>query len=129
MKGKWLSMLLTLCVAAGTVMYPAGMDAVSAAEVKSSKAVPVSAAKAGLSDVGETDGYKYRVIADGTVEIVHYTRTDTAPVVPDKIEGKQVTGIGEAAFQSSGLGSITLPVSVKEVAAGAFRSCGSPKEL
>ena len=45
--------------------------------------------------------YAYALLDDGTVEITSYGGADTEIVIPDTLDGKPVTAIGERAFYYS----------------------------
>ena len=45
--------------------------------------------------------YAYALLDDGTVEITSYGGADTEIVIPDTLDGKPVTAIGELAFISA----------------------------
>ena len=91
--------------------------------------------------------YEYTVLEDGTVEITDYIGDDTELVIPEEIDGKIVTVIGENAFAFCetlieiripdsveviddycfwgcyNLASITIPDSVMEIGNNAFDAC------
>ena len=68
--------------------------------------------------------YNYKVLADGTVEIEGYSGCDSDIVIPNIIEGKNVTCIGEGAFNSCvNLVSIVIPECVTEIESNAFSRC------
>lgn len=73
----------------------------------------------------ETSGdFDYTVLDDGTVEINRYNGTDKKVVVPEQIDGKTVTIIGENAFtRCHELKSVTVPDSVTEFGRNAFAEC------
>ena len=74
----------------------------------------------------ERSEYEYTVLEDGTVEITRYNGNDTDVVVPDKINGKSVTSIGDWAFYDcTSVTSIKLPNSVTNIGEGAFNDCTS----
>ena len=77
----------------------------------------------------ETYGdFRYWVQGDGTVHITGYNIYGRAENVdiPDKIDGKSVTGIGDWAFNGcTNLTSITIPDSVTEIGLSAFYDCTS----
>lgn len=74
----------------------------------------------------ERSEYGYTVLEDGTVEITGYNGNDTDVVVPDKINGKSVTSIGDWAFYDcTSVTSIKLPNSVTNIGEGAFNDCTS----
>ena len=57
---------------------------------------------------------------DGTGTITTYKGWDTAVVIPASIGGKPVTAIGESAFASNDLTSVTIPDTVKTIGKSAF---------
>ena len=77
---------------------------------------------------GEKSDYKYESV-DGGVMITGYTGNDKALVVPEKIDGKTVISVGEAAFDTSQIESIELPETVTQIGKYAFRRCGKLKNV
>lgn len=93
--------------------------------------------------------YEYEVLDDGTVEITNYTGTATNLEIPSKLDGKDVTSIGEGAFAYNPyletviipngvttigesafeyittLKTITIPEGVKSIEAYTFMDCSS----
>jgi len=66
-------------------------------------------------------GLEYTIKADGTVEITKYTGKEANLVLPDVIEGKKVTSIGEQAFAYCyDLAEITLPKNLKTIEGNPF---------
>lgn len=53
----------------------------------------------GVRRGGDLWGFEYRVLDDGTVEITKYNDWEAEKVdIPEKIDGKSVTSIGNEAF-------------------------------
>ena len=104
---------------------------------------------------GFTDGACFVVneLGDGTVEITGYAGNSATCVIPDEIDGKKVTKIGENAFRDrteltsvtipdgvtyivdcaffgcTSLETVTIPNSVINICSSAFRNCTSLKEV
>ncbi len=86
------------------------------------------------------DGYEYEVLEDGTVKITGYTGKNIDLVIPEAIDGKPVTVIGDCAFNgidivisyspytSSRITSVKLPDSLKVIERYAFNGANI-KEL
>ena len=104
MKKKILVFALAICVFAASVL---GMDT----------GVDVYAEGNNVEAVGERSGYyEYTILDDGTVEINGYTGNDTELVIPDSLEGRSVTRIGDFAFSDcDSLTSITIPENVTNI--------------
>ncbi|MCR5122744.1 MAG: fibronectin type III domain-containing protein [Ruminococcus sp.] len=67
--------------------------------------------------------YEYALLtSDGTVQITKYKGSDSEVVIPEKINGRQVTSIGKAAFYGSNvpITSVTVPEGVTEISNSAF---------
>ncbi|MDE7243436.1 MAG: leucine-rich repeat domain-containing protein [Oscillospiraceae bacterium] len=64
-------------------------------------------------------------IDGGSVTITQYTGTSIEPVIPDEIEAKPVTAIGERAFSGKPIISVTGGQFVTEIGAGTFYLCRS----
>lgn len=72
------------------------------------------------------EGYKYKELDDGTLEITGYTGAETELVIPAEIDGKSVTVIGEDAFfECESLVRLELPETVTELAEFSFAECGN----
>ena len=82
-------------------------------------------------DTGEerTSGQWRYVLKDSGATITGYVKKPVgALVIPNKLAGVQVTGIGDMAFHGcGGLTSVIIPPSVTEIAGNPFRGC--PMEL
>ena len=68
--------------------------------------------------------YSYVIEDDGTVTLTRYSGTDTDIVIPQSIDGKMVTSIGNYAFYvCNDLTSITIPEGVTSIGEDAFWGC------
>jgi hypothetical protein len=68
--------------------------------------------------------YRYRVLGDGTAEIVRYTGPAEYLELPDKLDGLAVTSIGNAAISyCENLKGITIPDSIASIGEAAFACC------
>ena len=73
--------------------------------------VVICAVCAGAETFGD---YEYSVLDDGTVKITGYNGSAETVVIPDTIDGKSVTSIGNGAFEDcTSLTSVTIPDGVK----------------
>ena len=60
---------------------------------------------------------------DGTLTIISYNGDDSIVLIPDEIDGKQVTRIGEWAFQNGYFTKVIIPEGVTAIEEGAFSWC------
>ena len=75
-------------------------------------------------DVFTSGDYQYCILEDGTAEITRYSGEDSVLKIPNTLDGKTVTSIGDAAFlECSSLTSIELPDSVTSIGDAAFLVC------
>ena len=85
--------------------------------------VVICAVCAGAETYGD---YEYDVLDNGTVEITGYSGSVEKVDIPEKIDGKSVTRIGDRAFYDcSSLASIMLPDGVTSIGDWAFYDCSS----
>ena len=83
--------------------------------------VVICAVCAGAETYGN---FEYSVRDDGTVEITGYSGSAEKVDIPEKIDGKSVTRIGDEAFRfCRNLTSITIPDSVTVIGRSAFFYC------
>ncbi len=78
--------------------------------------------------VNEEDGipYNYVILDDGSVEIRSYTGKRRYLTIPDKIEGRVVSSIGESAFEDQKrIREINLPEGLTSIGIMAFKGCSS----
>ena len=85
--------------------------------------VVICAVCAGAETYGD---YDYSVRDDGTVVITGYSGSAEKVDIPEKIDGKSVTSIGDYAFYyCSSLTSVTIPNSVTSIGEYAFGDCAN----
>ena len=84
--------------------------------------IPACAEEGAEEPVLESEGYRYRLLEDGTVEILKYVAGDFDPVLPDTLDGHPVTSIGEEVFSDYrySVNELTIPASVTHIGSGAF---------
>ena len=76
------------------------------------------------TDANPASDFEYEVGEDGGITITKYIGTDESVVIPEKIDGKNVTVIGESAFrENQTLISVALPKTVTIIQTQAFESC------
>lgn len=90
-----------------------------------SKAVREYAEEKGIEFSSPVEDFKYKILDNGTVEITFYNDKNTDVVIPETIEGRKVTSIGEMAFTASKVTSVVVPDSVTEIKYLAFALCDS----
>lgn len=77
--------------------------------------------------------YSYEILNDGTLRLYQYEGTDTNIVVPDTIDGRKVTVLGNSTFQyctqASDIESVTLPDSLTIIEKNAFYNCEKLKSV
>lgn len=74
--------------------------------------------------------YAYKLLEDGTVEIVRYLGSDKNVKVLSKINGVAVTSIGDGAFSGIDvLEKIEIPDSVTNIGSGAFAGCHNLEKI
>ena len=87
--------------------------------------VPITEPQTAEYDIITESGITYYVYPSGSARVVDCAEDITGEVViPDSINDVTVTHIDEAAFQGcSGITSVKIPVSVKNIAENAFSGC------
>ena len=65
--------------------------------------------------------YEYKALKDGTVELTAYKGSAVDVSIPESIDGKSVSKIGDGAFYASNIKTVTIPKSVITVGKDAFR--------
>lgn len=76
------------------------------------------------ADANPASDFEYKVGEDGGITITKYIGTDSDVVLPEQIDGKDVTVIGEGAFQKNlTLRSIAMSSTVSIIELSAFESC------
>lgn len=117
---KILAFCLAVSLTVGGMCLPAGQLSNVFNDFK------VSAAESGTYKYGNF-GYS---INGSTVTITQYTGSGVSVTIPEKINGKQVTVIGSAAFRScNSLESVVIPDSVTTIDSFAFSSCSKLKTV
>ncbi len=86
--------------------------------------VPITASAATNGD------FKYRVLEDGTAEIIDYYGSTEILEIPSELAGRTVTSIRNTAFYGcKSLKSVTIPESVTEIGSYSFQNCASLTEI
>ena len=65
--------------------------------------------------VYEYQGFRYKIVDDGTIEIKGYVGNELRIIIPSEIEGRSVSTIGKRAFYESWFYEISLPVGLKKL--------------
>ena len=107
------------------------LAAVLAAVMLVSAAV-VNAGAAENGDKGQCGSYEYKVTSssDKEITITDYTGSDKNLMIPSRLDGYKVTGIGGCAFEDSAkMETVNIPNTVKVIAHFAFWDCTSLKEV
>ena len=100
--------------------------------------LPVSAAVSesntsyvSANDTFVTSGdYEYSLLDDGTVEISKYVGNDSDVTIPEEIDGKKVTSIGEWAFDCcTEITTVNISNGVIIIKEGAFSYCENLKSI
>lgn len=114
MKKKIMAVILACALVAGTAAGSAGTVTVRAEE--------------GQENVTE-DGFRYEDSGNG-IEITSYDGSATEIIIPNEINGKTVTGIGDYAFYDcSSLTSVSIPKGVTSIGESAFSGCDGLKDV
>ncbi len=89
--------------------------------------VPDFAGTGIVASAAETYGdFEYTVADDNTVTVTKYTGTNAKVTIPEKINSKTVTAIGDSAFKgNTGITSVTLPKTLKTIKKYAFANCSA----
>ena len=68
--------------------------------------------------------YKYKLLEDGTVELCEYHGTGGEIKVPARMDGKEVSRLGEFLFENNlSITKVTIEDGIKEIGKGCFDSC------
>ena len=67
-----------------------------------------------------TSNFEYEILENGTIKINDFTGTEKDVVIPEKINGKEVTIIGGNAFKDKEFSRIVFPNSIKNIEDKAF---------
>ncbi len=73
--------------------------------------------------------YKYFVNDDGGVTLKKYIGSDETPRIPEEVDGKSVTAIGNSCFKSSDIKGVYIPKSVLKIDTAAFNNCQSLEKV
>ncbi len=112
MKKRLLSVMLSLCLAAGTAVFP------------------YSAKEAFAEEQKTIDGLLYEEAQDGSITITGYSGKAQTLTIPGEINGKAVTQIDDESFLvCKTLKTVTLPDSLTKINYGAFAGCKNLKSI
>ena len=76
------------------------------------------------------DGFRYQVNSDETITITGYEGNETEISIPNEIDGKSVTSIGNMAFlDCSNLSEINIPEGITSIGHHTFYNCRSLSEI
>ena len=76
-------------------------------------------------EVFTSGDYKYILLEDGTVKITKYSGKAEELIIPDELDGRKVTNIGDKAFSLRDFSSVIIPDSVTNIGENPFRGCSN----
>ncbi len=78
----------------------------------------------------ESSKFIYDELEDGSLSIKAYTGEDTNVVIPNEVNGKKVTKIGDSAFENcKAIESVEIPAGVVSIGSSAFEDCTSLERI
>ena len=81
------------------------------------------------ADANPASDFEYKVREDGGITITKYIGEDETVVIPQNIDGKEVTLIGERAFAGTSILSVAMPDTILYIASYAFYGCKQLKTV
>ena len=73
---------------------------------------------------GATLADEYCFLEDGSAKILKYTGNESVVFLPEKLEGKKVSAIGESAFKDNGqINQVIFPTGIIVIGDSAFEGC------
>ncbi len=77
-----------------------------------------------VDDNGMVGDYEYCFLEDGSAKILKYTGNESVVFLPEKLEGKKVSAIGESAFKDNGqINQVIFPTGIIVIGDSAFEGC------
>ena len=73
--------------------------------------------------------YEYEIMNDGTVEITKYNGDESIVKIPDIIDNRTVSGIGDFAFSKSDISEVMIPENVIHLGKNPFFDCRMLSEI
>ena len=84
----------------------------------------LTSVKANYNEPAKFNDFEYLLLDDGTIEITRYVGSDTKLIIPDKINDKKVTRIGDNTFYNcTNVEAIEIPTTIKSIGYNAFYGC------
>lgn len=115
MKGKLLKKLCAVSLAAFMLL------GIGVAEIGSFVGASVSVSAA---EVTPASSFEYAENDDGGITIKKFTGSEKDVIIPDTINGKKVTNIGDSAFENcSNIKSIIISKNITSIGDWAFYQC------
>lgn len=136
-----MSLLICASYAAAPVYTASATDSTAAVEAEehnheghthaeeATEEVTEEATEEAAPDYLSSGDFLYEMTSDDTICIMGYTGSDTAPVIPDELEGVAVTEIGEYAFMGGEFTSVTIPAGITYILENPFLDCASLEEI
>lgn len=90
----------------------------------------LTSVKVNYNEPFQYNDFEYLILDDETIELIRYIGSDTKLIIPDNINGKEVTGIGYNAFYNcKNLEAIEIPTTIKYIGYNAFYGCSELEDV